>query len=69
MKTKNVQVPETFIVDVYKLISLLEDYELDETTKSILESLERQIEAKMERMEARNQYTVSLNHKNGVIHQ
>ena len=54
---KNMQIPESFITDVYRLIWSLEDAELSEECIALCRSLDAQIKAKMERMERRNTFT------------
>lgn len=54
---KNMQIPESMFVDVVRLISALDDYELDESTDSIKKRLEIAINTKIEAMERRNTYT------------
>lgn len=56
---KNVQMPYKFMIDVYRLILNLEDYNLHEEDKSIAKDLEKQIEAKIDRMVMHDLYSKS----------
>lgn len=56
---KSVQIPETFLKDVYRLVLLLDGVELSLDTQNIVESLRTQIEAKIERIERHELYTQS----------
>lgn len=56
---KNIQMPEGFVTDVYRLILLLEDVDLDEGTRTLCRALESQLRAKLERMERHQLYTES----------
>lgn len=54
---KNVLLPETILVDIYRLIFYLEDYELDYNVHNIIKRLENSINAKLEAKEKRRAYT------------
>ena len=54
--SKNILLPVGAVVDVYKLVFLLDDYELDEGTRKIAVRVEDAIRKKVEAMEKRNAY-------------
>ena len=54
---KNMQMPEKFIADVFKLICLLEDVELNENARTLCKSLDVQIKAKLEAMDRRKTFS------------
>jgi hypothetical protein len=55
--SKNIQLPMSAVVDMYRLIILLEDYELDYDTRTIIKRIEQYITAKIEAMEKRKTYS------------
>jgi hypothetical protein len=55
--SKNILLPQAVVVDLYKLIIFLDDYELDEPIRSIVKRLEQSINSKIEAMEKRKTYT------------
>ena len=55
--SKNIQLPMSAVVDMYRLIILLDDYELDFNTRTIVKRLENAITTKIEAMEKRKAYT------------
>ena len=56
-KEKQVQIPETTFVELYKLIITLKDYELDQYITTRVQSLESAIESKIEAMARRQAFT------------
>lgn len=54
---KNMQMPVEFVNDVYKLIILLDDIELDENARALCKTLEAQIKAKIDAMDRRKTFT------------
>lgn len=54
---KNIQMPESFLTDVYRLIGLLEGRVQDENIEMLCKTIETQIKVKLERMEKRELYT------------
>ena len=55
--SKNIQLPESFVKDVYLLILALCDYELDINATAILERLETALNDKIISAEKRKAYT------------
>ena len=53
---KNILLPSAFFTDVYRLILLLEDLDLDAYTKSLCASLESQIYAKFLALERHDSF-------------
>ena len=49
---RNIQLPESTVADVYRLMLALSDYELDQDTEAILRRVEESLHAKMEAIEA-----------------
>lgn len=56
-KEKQIQIPESTFVDIYKLLCKLNSYELDKDTENIKNRLQGQIMAKFEAIEKRNTFT------------
>jgi hypothetical protein len=56
-KQKNIQMPASFVFDVYRLILKLGNYALDIDTAKLCNSLESQIEVKLEAMNARDAFS------------
>jgi len=54
---ENMQMPKSFFTDVYCLLAYLLDYELDDKTKTLCGSLERQLNAKLEAIDRRASFT------------
>ena len=50
---KNMQMPKSFFTDVYCLLAYLFVYDLDDKTKTLCGSLERQLNAKLEALDRR----------------
>lgn len=57
--SNNVQMPISFLTDVYKLVKALNYNELDPELQNIVESLKTQIDGKFERMARHSLYTQS----------
>jgi len=60
---RNIQIPESTVADVYRLILALGDYELDQNTEAIIRRVEEALHAKMDAIEKRRAYT---EYKTGV---
>jgi len=56
-KSKNVQMPFSFFMELYVFIFRLEDYELDSNIAAHRKSLEYQIKAKLDAMIRRDTFT------------
>ena len=54
---KNVQLPMSAIIDMYRLIIMLDDYELDCDTRTVINRLEEVLRAKVEAEEKRRAYS------------
>ena len=54
---KNIMLPISMFVDVYRLIYLLDDYVLDHDTRTVVKRLEEALTAKVEAMNKRDAYT------------
>lgn len=57
--SKNIQIPKSMFIDVYKLVHALQDYELDDNTAELAKRLETQINTKLDAMAKRELYTES----------
>jgi len=55
--SKNVQMPTEFLVNVLRLTTALERFELDAETKTLCKTIEKQIEAKLDAMNRRKTFT------------
>jgi len=55
--SKNIQMPKEFLVNVFKLILLLDDVEMDEDTKTLCRTIESQIKAKIAAIDRRKTFT------------
>lgn len=55
--SKNIQLPQSFFLDVYRLISVLKDHELDGFARDLCVSLESQIMDKFAAMDRRNSFS------------
>jgi len=62
--SKNIQLPESVLRDLYMLVTALEDYELDNNTRDIVNRLETIVYAKLEAFEKRQLYSVYKNAAN-----
>jgi|AYRG01.1.fsa_nt_gi hypothetical protein len=56
-KEKQVQVPESMLLNVLKLVCSLENYEMDEYTTNLKNVLEGQINAKFDQIAKRESFT------------
>ena len=54
---RNIQLPESAVADVYRLILALGEYELDQDTEAIVRRVEEALQAKMDAIEKRRAYT------------
>ena len=54
---KNIMLPLSAVIDLYRLIILLEGYELDFNTRTVIKRLEDALDAKVKAMEKREAYT------------
>jgi hypothetical protein len=57
--SKKIQIDMGMFLDVFRLITALEQYDLDFSTQDLCKRLEGQIYAKLEAIEKRNVYTQS----------
>lgn len=57
MRNKQVQISKDLFLDVYRLVSCLEEYELDEYTKTLYKSIQMQIDAKIKAMKRHEVFT------------
>ena len=54
---KNIQLPLSAFLDLYRLIAALESFELDTDTRAIAKRLDTVIDAKIESMQRRSAYS------------
>jgi len=62
--SKNIQLPESVLRDLYMLTTALADYELDNNTRNIADRLETLVYEKLEAFEKRQLYTAYKNAPN-----
>ena len=55
--SKNLLLPSAFMLDVYRLIALLDDIDLDSPLKSLCASIESQITAKLAALDRHDSFT------------
>ena len=55
--SRNIQLSEDTVADVYRLILALDEYELDQETEAILRRVEEALQAKLDAIEKRRAYT------------
>ena len=54
---KQIQIPDTLWIDIMKFFALLDGEQIDEPYKSLAREIQRQIDAKNERIERRKNFT------------
>jgi len=66
--SENLRMPKSFFTDIYCLLAYLLDYNLDDKTKTLCDSLERQLNAKLEAMDRRAAFTAYKISPPGSVH-
>ena len=65
---ENMQMPKSFFTDVYCLLAYLLDYDLDDKTKTLCGSPERQLNVKLEALDRRASFTAYRISPTGSMH-
>jgi hypothetical protein len=57
MTNKSMMMPQRFVADVCRLVTLLDDVELDDDMRALCDEINEQIHAKLDAMEKRKSFT------------